>query len=66
MHRDNPDVPVGEFVDAITRLHEAGRIGIWGGSNWSTQRFAEACDYAAANGKLAPTILNNNLSLAVM
>jgi predicted dehydrogenase/aryl-alcohol dehydrogenase-like predicted oxidoreductase len=66
MHRDNPDVPVGEFVDAITRLHEAGRIGIWGGSNWSTQRFAEACDYAQANGKLAPTILNNNLSLAVM
>lgn len=66
MHRDNPDVPVGEFVDAITRLHEAGHIGIWGGSNWSTRRFAEACDYAQANGRLAPAILNNNLSLAVM
>lgn len=66
MHRDNPDVPVGEFVDAVTRLHRAGRIGIWGGSNWSSARFAEAVDYAQANGALAPTILDNNLSLAVM
>lgn len=66
MHRDNPEVPVGEFVDAVTRLHRAGRIGIWGGSNWSPARFAEAQDYAKAHGLLAPQILNNNLSLAVM
>ncbi len=66
MHRDNPDVPVGEFVDAITRLHAAGRIGIWGGSNWTTDRFAEAQRYAEEHGLLAPTILNNNLSLAAM
>jgi predicted dehydrogenase/aryl-alcohol dehydrogenase-like predicted oxidoreductase len=66
MHRDNPDVPVGEFVDALTRLYEAGRIGIWGGSNWTTRRFAEACDYAASQGGLVPAILNNNLSIAVM
>ncbi len=66
LHRDNPDVPVGEFVDALNRLHRAGRIGIFGGSNWSIERFREANAYAAANGLEPMRILNNNLALAVM
>lgn len=66
MHRDNPDVPVDEFVDLFDRLHQAGRVGIWGGSNWTTTRLGAAQDDARARGKLAPQILNNNLSLAVM
>ena len=66
LHRDNPDVPVGEFVEALNRLHRAGRIGIFGGSNWSVDRFREANDYAAANQLEPLRILNNNLSLAVM
>jgi predicted dehydrogenase/aryl-alcohol dehydrogenase-like predicted oxidoreductase len=66
MHRDNPDVPVGEFVDALNRLKAKGRIGIFGGSNWSVARFAEANDYARKNGLEPMRILNNNLSLAVM
>ena len=66
MHRDNPAVPVGEFVDALNDLHRAGRIGIFGGSNWSPRRLAEANAYAAAHGLQPMRILNNNLSLAVM
>ncbi len=66
MHRDNPDVPVGEFVDALNALKEAGRIGIFGGSNWSVERFHEANQYAADHHLHPFTILNNNLSLAVM
>ena len=66
LHRDNPDVPVGEFVDALNRLRATGRIGIFGGSNWSVSRFDEAYAYAAANGLEPLRILNNNLSLAVM
>ena len=66
MHRDNPAVPVGEFVDALNRLHKAGRIGAFGGSNWSIARLQEANAYAAAKGLKQLTILNNNLSLAVM
>ena len=66
MHRDNPDVPVGEFIDALNRLHNAGKIGIFGGSNWSPARFAEANAYAATHGLRGMSILNNNLSLAVM
>ena len=66
MHRDNPAVPVGEFVDALNDLHKAGKIGIFGGSNWTPDRMAAANAYAAANGLQPMRILNNNLSLAVM
>ena len=66
MHRDNPAVPVDEFADALNRLKQAGRIGIFGGSNWHPERFAAACDYAKSKGCEPPRILNNNLSLAVM
>jgi aryl-alcohol dehydrogenase-like predicted oxidoreductase len=66
LHRDNPDVPAGEFVDALNRLRAAGRIGIFGGSNWSTDRIAAANAHAAAHGLEPMHILNNNLSLAVM
>ncbi|MCR9136104.1 MAG: aldo/keto reductase [Alphaproteobacteria bacterium] len=66
MHRDNLDVPVGEFVDALNRLRDAGRIGMFGGSNWSVERFEEANAYAAKHSLEPMRILNNNLSLAVM
>ncbi len=66
MHRDNPAVPVGEFVDALNQMKAAGKIGIFGGSNWSPARLAEANAYAAKNGLEPLRILNNNLSLAVM
>ena len=66
LHRDNPAVPVGEFVDALNRLKSAGKIGIFGGSNWLPARVAAANAYAAAQGLEPFRILNNNLSLAVM
>jgi len=67
MHRDNPEVPVGEFVDAIDREASAGRIrGPFGGSNWTMQRFDAAVAYAEANGKRKPTALSNNFALAEM
>ncbi len=66
MHRDNPTVPVAEFVDALNALKQAGKIGIFGGSNWSPARLAEANAYAASKGLEPFRILNNNLSLAVM
>ena len=66
MHRDNLNVPVGEFVDALNRLNKAGRIGAFGGSNWSVARLKEANAYAIKHGLKPLTILNNNLSLAVM
>lgn len=64
MHRDNEDVPVGEFVDAMSHLIETGRAHAWGGSNWTVERFEAARQYAQKHGKVAPAVLNNNLSLA--
>ncbi len=66
LHRDNPDVPVDEFVDALNRLNAEGLIGAFGGSNWTVSRFREANAYAATNHLRPMEILNNNLSLAVM
>ncbi|MGL1922539.1 MAG: aldo/keto reductase [Hyphomicrobiales bacterium] len=66
MHRDNLDVPVAEFVDALNALHQKGKIGVFGGSNWSVERIMEANEYASQNGLQPMQILNNNLSLAVM
>lgn len=67
MHRDNTDVPVGEFVDAMDAEAAKGRIrGIFGGSNWSRERMQEAIDYARRTGKQAPAALSNNFALAEM
>lgn len=67
MHRDNPDVTVGEFVDAMDAEVRRGRIrGIFGGSNWTRERMDEAAAYAQKNGKQAPGALSNNFSLAEM
>ena len=67
MHRDNLDVPVGEFVDAMDAEVKAGRIrGPFGGSNWTKERMDEAIAYAKANGKTAPQALSNNFALAEM
>ncbi|QIX23213.1 Gfo/Idh/MocA family oxidoreductase [Agrobacterium pusense] len=67
MHRDNLDIPVGEFVDAMDAEVRRGRIrGIFGGSNWTRERMDEAAAYVQKNGKQAPGALSNNFSLAEM
>lgn len=64
MHRDNEDVPVGEFVDVLDEHASAGRISAYGGSNWSPARVDEANAYAEANGKRPFTVLSNHFGLA--
>ena len=67
MHRDNLDVPVGEFVDAMDAQVKAGRIrGPFGGSNWTRARMDEAIAYARRTGKQRPGALSNNFALAEM
>ncbi len=66
MHRDNLEVPVGEFVDVINEHHRAGRIKAFGGSNWSLERLQEAEAYAAKKGLQKFTCVSNNFSLARM
>ncbi len=65
-HRDNPDVPVGEFVDMLNQEMQAGRIRAFGGSNWTIERVKKANAYARRHGLQEFSVISNNLSLAVM
>lgn len=64
MHRDNPDVPIGEFVDVLNEHVQAGRITVFGGSNFTPERVDAADAYAAANGKRGFSVLSNHFGLA--
>ncbi|OUE09888.1 Glucose--fructose oxidoreductase precursor [Clavibacter michiganensis] len=64
MHRDNPDVPVGEFVDVMDEHQRAGRIRSYGVSNWTPERFDEAQAYAKANGRAGFQALSDHFGLA--
>lgn len=66
LHRDNPDVPVGEFVDALNDEVRGGRIRVFGGSNWTLPRLKAANAYAAAQGLQGFAAVSNHLSLARM
>lgn len=66
MHRDNPEIPVAEFVDVLDELRRVGRIRLYGGSNWSLERVREANAYAARAGREPFRVVSNNFSLARM
>ncbi len=65
LHRDDLEKPVGPIVEALNEEHNAGRIGAFGGSNWSIDRIQAANDYAAANGLKPFVVSSPNFSLAV-
>jgi len=64
MHRDNLEIPVGEFVEVLNEHQAAGRMRAFGVSNWSLARVEEANEYAAAHGLTGFSALSNNFSLA--
>jgi predicted dehydrogenase/aryl-alcohol dehydrogenase-like predicted oxidoreductase len=66
MHRDNPEIPVSEFVDCLNEHVRAGRIKSFGGSNWALTRVQEANDYAAKTKQQGFSAVSNNFSLARM
>lgn len=66
MHRDNPDIRVGDFVEVLNEHVRAGRIKVFGGSNWSLDRIKKANAYAKRKGLQGFSIVSNNLALAEM
>jgi predicted dehydrogenase/aryl-alcohol dehydrogenase-like predicted oxidoreductase len=66
MHRDNVNVPVGEFIDVLNEHLRAGHMRIFGGSNWSIERVKAANAYAAEHGLQGFSAVSNNFSLARM
>ncbi len=64
MHRDDPSVPVGPLVETFNEHIEAGRIGGYGGSNWSHRRIQEANRYAEDHGLIGFCVSSPQYSLA--
>jgi aryl-alcohol dehydrogenase-like predicted oxidoreductase len=66
MHRDNPDVPVDEFIDVLNGQRDAGYLRVFGASNWTIERIEAANAYAQRRGVAGFAVISNNLSLARM
>jgi aryl-alcohol dehydrogenase-like predicted oxidoreductase len=65
LHRDNLEVDVGPIIEALNEEVDAGRIKVFGGSNWTHPRIAEANDFARARGLRPFTVSSPNIALAV-
>jgi aryl-alcohol dehydrogenase-like predicted oxidoreductase len=50
LHRDDPSRPAAEIVDALIAAQASGRIRLFGCSNWTATRIAEAQAHAASRG----------------
>lgn len=66
LHRDDLDVPVGPIVELLNQLHREGRIGAFGGSNWSHQRLEQANRYAREHDLVPFSVSSPNFCLAEM
>ncbi|HEY8600532.1 MAG TPA: aldo/keto reductase [Thermomicrobiales bacterium] len=64
LHRDNPALPVGPLVEVLNEHHRAGKIGAFGGSNWTVERIGAANEYARAHGLVPFAVSSPNFSLA--
>ena len=59
MHRDNLEIPVDEFIDVLNEEKQKGRINIFGGSNWTLERFKQANEWAQTKNKTQFSILKH-------
>ncbi len=63
LHRDNELVSVGKITEFMSRFHEEGKIGAFGGSNWSAKRIAQLNTYAESHGLVGFTVSSPHYSL---
>jgi len=64
LHRDDPNVPVGEIVDVLNELIGERLVRAFGGSNWTPKRLHEAQVYANAHALAGPCLSSPHLGLA--
>lgn len=64
LHRDDPDVAAGEPVEIFNAMHAEGKIGAFGGSNWTHERLAEANEYAYKHNLIPFTVSSPYFGLA--
>ncbi len=66
LHRDDLAYPVARWAEALAGEVDAGRIGGFGVSNWTSARLRELKACVAANGTDHLVALSNHFSLAAM
>lgn len=64
LHRDDPDVEVGTIVEILNAMHAEGKIGAFGGSNWTCERIEAANEYAYKKNLIPFSVSSPNFSLA--
>lgn len=64
LHRDDPSMPVGPIVEVLNEHQRAGKISVFGGSNWTHRRIAAANAYAAERGLTGFAVSSPHFSLA--
>lgn len=64
LHRDDPGVAVGEIVEVLNAMHAEGKIGAFGGSNWTHERIEQANEYAYKYNLIPFSVSSPNFSLA--
>ena len=64
LHRDNPEVDAGEVVEIFNAMHAEGKIGAFGGSNWTHERIMQANEYAYKHDLIPFTVSSPNFGLA--
>jgi aryl-alcohol dehydrogenase-like predicted oxidoreductase len=64
LHRDDPDIEVGEIVETLNAYCKKGIIKAFGGSNWTQEREKEANAYANLHAMQPFTVSSPNFGLA--
>lgn len=64
MHRDDESVPVQAIIDTFNRLHESGKVKVFGVSNWRRERLMEANEYAYKFGLVPFSAYSPQFALA--
>ena len=64
LHRDDPNTSVEEFIDALNEARDAGKITVFGVSNWTLPRIQAANAYAEAHGLAGLSVSSPNYGLA--
>ena len=59
-HRDDAAVPAGDVVEIFNAMHAEGKIGAFGGSNWTHERIEEANEYAYKHDMIPFTVSSPN------
>ncbi len=65
LHRDDVTRPVGDILETLNGLVEAGKAKLLGASNWTVERLEEANAYAASHGLKGFSVNQPQWSLAV-